>query len=48
MVMAITLSLEMFEEDNQTALNDYLDGFIPEDRFQKMCGCGAIIKITGP
>ena len=31
----ITLSLEMFEEDNQTALNDYLDGFIPEDRFSK-------------
>jgi uncharacterized iron-regulated protein len=31
----ITLSLEMFEEDNQTALNDYLAGFIPEDRFSK-------------
>ena len=31
----ITLSLEMFETDNQVALNDYLDGFIPEDRFSK-------------
>ena len=31
----IALSLEMFETDNQTALNDYLAGFIPEDRFSK-------------
>jgi uncharacterized iron-regulated protein len=31
----ISLSLEMFETDNQVALNDYLDGFIPEDRFSK-------------
>jgi uncharacterized iron-regulated protein len=31
----ISLSLEMFETDNQTALNDYLEGFIPEDRFSK-------------
>ena len=31
----ITLSLEMFETDNQIALNDYLTGFIPEDRFAK-------------
>ncbi len=29
------LSLEMFETDNQIALNDYLAGFIPEDRFSK-------------
>ena len=31
----ITLSLEMFETDNQLALNEYLDGFINEDRFTK-------------
>jgi uncharacterized iron-regulated protein len=31
----LALSLEMFEEDNQVALNDYLAGFIPEDRFAK-------------
>lgn len=31
----IALSLEMFETDNQVALNDYLGGFIPEDRFAK-------------
>ena len=31
----ITLSLEMFETDNQIVLNDYLAGFIPEDRFAK-------------
>jgi uncharacterized iron-regulated protein len=31
----IVLSLEMFETDNQVALNDYLSGFIPEDRFSK-------------
>ncbi|HEY6063266.1 MAG TPA: ChaN family lipoprotein, partial [Chitinophagaceae bacterium] len=31
----ISLSLEMFETDNQTPLNDYLAGFIPEDRFSK-------------
>lgn len=31
----IALSLEMFEADNQVALNDYLSGFIPEDRFEK-------------
>src|SRR5262245_5646955 len=31
----IALSLEMFETDNQIALNDYLSGFIPEDRFAK-------------
>ena len=31
----IALSLEMFETDNQTALNDYLGGFIPEDRLAK-------------
>jgi uncharacterized iron-regulated protein len=31
----LALSLEMFETDNQTALNDYLAGFIPEDRFSK-------------
>ena len=31
----LALSLEMFEEDNQLALNDYLGGFIPEDRFSK-------------
>jgi uncharacterized iron-regulated protein len=31
----IALSLEMFEQDNQVALNDYLAGFIPEDRFSK-------------
>lgn len=31
----LALSLEMFENDNQVALNDYLSGFIPEDRFEK-------------
>ena len=31
----LALSLEMFETDNQIALNDYLAGFIPEDRFSK-------------
>ena len=31
----LALSLEMFESDNQIALNDYLSGFIPEDRFSK-------------
>jgi uncharacterized iron-regulated protein len=31
----VALSLEMFETDNQIALNDYLAGFIPEDRFSK-------------
>lgn len=31
----IALSLEMFESDNQVALNDYLAGFIPEDRLEK-------------
>lgn len=31
----LALSLEMFETDNQVALNDYLAGFIPEDRFSK-------------
>jgi uncharacterized iron-regulated protein len=31
----IALSLEMFETDNQIALNDYLAGFIAEDRFSK-------------
>jgi uncharacterized iron-regulated protein len=31
----LSLSLEMFETDNQIALNDYLAGFIPEDRFSK-------------
>ncbi|MBI5856417.1 MAG: ChaN family lipoprotein [Sphingobacteriales bacterium] len=31
----VALSLEMFETDNQVALNDYLAGFIPEDRFAK-------------
>lgn len=31
----IVLSLEMFETDNQLALNEYLDGFINEDRFTK-------------
>lgn len=31
----ITLSLEMFETDNQIALNDYLSGFILEDRLAK-------------
>lgn len=31
----IALSMEMFESDNQYALNDYLAGFIPEDRFSK-------------
>lgn len=31
----LALSLEMFETDNQVALNDYLSDFIPEDRFSK-------------
>ncbi len=31
----VTLSLEMFETDNQLVLNEYLAGFIPEDRFAK-------------
>ena len=31
----VALSLEMFETDNQFALTDYLNGFIPEDRFTK-------------
>jgi len=31
----IALSLEMFETDNQLALNEYLEGKIPEDRFSK-------------
>jgi uncharacterized iron-regulated protein len=31
----VALSLEMFETDNQTPLNDYLNGFIPEDRLTK-------------
>lgn len=31
----IALSLEMFETDNQLPLNEYLEGFIPEDRFAK-------------
>ena len=31
----VALSLEMFETDNQTALNDYLKGFMTEDRFSK-------------
>ncbi|MGH2552378.1 MAG: ChaN family lipoprotein [Chitinophagaceae bacterium] len=31
----LALSLEMFETDNQVALNDYLAGFILEDRFAK-------------
>ena len=31
----LALSMEMFETDNQIALNDYLDGFIPEDRLSK-------------
>ncbi len=31
----VALSLEMFETDNQVALDDYLNGFIPEDRFSK-------------
>jgi len=31
----IALSLEMFETDNQIALDDYLAGFIPEDRLAK-------------
>jgi uncharacterized iron-regulated protein len=31
----LALSLEMFETDNQTALNDYLGGFIPEERLVK-------------
>lgn len=31
----IALSLEMFETDNQVALNDYLGGFILEDRLAK-------------
>ena len=31
----LALSLEMFETDNQLALNEYLAGKIPEDRFSK-------------
>jgi uncharacterized iron-regulated protein len=31
----IALSLEMFETDNQLALDEYLEGRIPEDRFSK-------------
>jgi uncharacterized iron-regulated protein len=31
----LALSLEMFETDNQLALNEYLSGQIPEDRFSK-------------
>jgi uncharacterized iron-regulated protein len=31
----LALSLEMFETDGQTVLNEYLAGFIPEDRFSK-------------
>jgi len=31
----LALSLEMFETDNQLALNEYLEGRIPEDRFSK-------------
>lgn len=31
----VALSLEMFETDNQLALNEYLAGKIPEDRFSK-------------
>lgn len=31
----VALSLEMFETDNQVALNDYLKGFMTEDRFSK-------------
>lgn len=31
----ITLSLEMFETDNQLVLNEYLQGFINEDRFAR-------------
>ena len=31
----IALSLEMFETDNQLVLNEYLGGFINEDRFSK-------------
>ena len=31
----LALSLEMFETDNQLALNEYLEGQIPEDRFSK-------------
>lgn len=31
----LALSLEMFEADNQLPLNEYLQGFIPEDRFRK-------------
>jgi uncharacterized iron-regulated protein len=31
----LALSLEMFETDNQLALNEYLTGKIPEDRFSK-------------
>lgn len=31
----IVLSLEMFESDNQTALNDYLQGFIDEARLTR-------------
>lgn len=31
----LAVSLEMFETDGQTVLNEYLAGFIPEDRFSK-------------
>ena len=31
----ITLSLEMFETDNQLALNEYLAGYMDETRFSK-------------
>lgn len=31
----VTLSLEMFETDNQLPLNEYMEGWIPEDRFSK-------------
>jgi uncharacterized iron-regulated protein len=31
----LVFSLEMFERDCQTVLNEYLDGFIPKDRFLK-------------
>lgn len=31
----VVLSLEMFETDNQLPLSEYLEGFIPEDRFRK-------------
>jgi len=31
----LALSMEMFETDDQLGLNEYLAGFIPEDRFSK-------------